>query len=233
MVYAALLAGGIGTRTGSKFPKQFLKLNNRPMITYCIDNFIMLDEFKEIIVSSPPKFLQNTRKIMDDYFPTEDRIVVIEGGETRQDTILNSINYIESIASNDDPIIVTHDAARIFVSPELIKTSICNAKKYGAASPVIPAIDVMVESKENGIIESMPIRENIFHVQTPQAFKAFKFKKIYENMSSEEKDIVKEATKLFFMKGEEVFLFEGEDTNFKITTSSDLKMAEVLLKNNL
>lgn len=117
MVFAVLLSGGIGTRTGYDIPKQFIKINNKPLLAYCIEKFVIFEEFKKIIVSSPEEYLDETKELIDDYFPNEERIVVILGGETRQDTLMNSINYVNEINDCEDAIVINHDAARIFVSP--------------------------------------------------------------------------------------------------------------------
>ena len=148
MIFAAILAGGTGTRFGAGVPKQFFKINNKPLLVYCIEPFLKVDLLDKIIVSSPKHYLNDTQKIIDEYFD-DDKLVVIEGGKTRNGTILNSIDYAIKSGANDDSVMVTHDGARIFVTPKLIEYSIKYANEFGAASPVVPAVDVIFQSKEN------------------------------------------------------------------------------------
>lgn len=169
MVYAVLLSGGIGSRTGLDIPKQFFKINNKPLLAYSIDKFIPVKEFKRIIVSSPKEYIEETNELVNSFFPNENRLVVIEGGETRQDTLMNSIGYIKDI-DDSNPIVINHDAARIFVSTEQIRECIKWTRGYGAASPMIPSIDVIVEMKNNSV-SNMPNRYDLVHIQTPQGFK--------------------------------------------------------------
>lgn len=229
MTYAVLLAGGIGSRVGANIPKQFIKINNKPLIVYCIEKFILLNEFKKIIVSSPKEYISQTKEFIDEFLPNEDRIVIIEGGETRQDTLLNSIYYIDKIKDCDNPIVVCHDAARIFVSEKLIKNCIDYTRKYGSSSPVVSTTDVIVEM-ENKTVTRMPNRYNLVHVQTPQGFKLTEYKNLFEKLSDDEKSDVHEIIKVYYLNNKEVYIFNGEKSNFKITTPFDIELAEFILK---
>ena len=229
MNFAAVLAGGIGTRLSKGVPKQFYEINNKPLLIYCVEPFVEVDELDKIIVSSPKDFLDKTESLIREYFPDNEKIVVIEGGKTRNDTILNSIDYVLRNGYDEESIMVTHDGARIFVSPELIKASIKYAEEYGAASPVIPAVDVIFE-RENGKLISIPERKYLAHAQTPQSFKIGKFLEIYNDLSDDEIELLNEAMILFYLRDEEVYLFEGDTINFKITRPIDIKIAEAMLR---
>lgn len=231
MIYAALLAGGVGNRIGADTPKQFVLLDGRPLLAHCIDKFIKVECLDEIIVSSPKEYIKQTNTLVEEYFPSVNNIIVIQGGETREGTIMNSISYIEDKSDfNDNPIVATHDAARIFVSPNQIRKSISYAKKYGASAPIIPSNDVMVKSLDGTNIHSMPDRNQLFHVQTPQTFHIHEYKRLYESLSEDEKKVVKEAVKVFYLHKKDIYLFKGENNNFKITTPFDLKIAESIIK---
>lgn len=232
MIFAAILAGGIGTRMGLDKPKQFEMVADKPILAYSIEKFLKVDEIDKIIVSSPKDFIETTEQLVDDYFNNNERIVVIEGGKTRNDTILNSIKYVEANYDDEDPIMITHDAARIFVSPDLIKESIVHAEAHDAASPVIPAVDVIFESKEEGKLTYIPLRKNLVHSQTPQSFKINRFMEIYESLNEEEIVKLDEAMMLFFLRDGDISLFKGESSNFKITRNIDLKIAEAYIAEN-
>lgn len=229
MIFAAILAGGIGSRLDAGIPKQFYKINNKELLVYCVEKFLEVEELDKIIVSSPESYLDKTQTLMNKHFPNTDKIVVIEGGKTRNDTILNSIDYALSNGATDESIMITHDGARIFVPPQLIRDSIKYAKLYGAASPVIPATDVIFKSEENKLID-IPQRKYLVHAQTPQSFNIRKFIKIYNTLTEDEIKLLDEAMMLFYLRDEEIYLFKGDSVNFKITRPFDLKIAEVILK---
>ena len=189
----------------------------------------MSDSFS-FVPNCPKKCIDKTRTLMEEYFPQNDRIVVIEGGATRNETILNSIRYMKDQNCEKDSILVTHDASRIFVSEVLIEDSIKYSIEVGAASPVIPATDVIFESKEEGKLTDIPLRKNLYHSQTPQSFNIDKFLEIYEDLSEDEIAKLDEAMMLFHLRGADVKLFPGDQGNFKITRPFDIVIAESIFK---
>ena len=229
MIFAAILAGGIGNRIGFDKPKQFIMVGDKPILAHSIEKFLKVDEIDKIIVSSPISHIEDTKKLISDYFGENDKLAVIPGGETRNGTILNSISFVKENYNYDDHILITHDAARIFVSPEIIKQSILELNDYDAASAVVPAVDVIFKSNEYGNLEDIPLRKNLVHAQTPQSFKINKFLEIYDDLKDEEIEKLDEAMMLFYLRDVDISLFDGDSINFKITRPIDLKIAEEVL----
>ena len=224
MVYAVILAGGIGSRMGGDKPKQYLTVKDKPIIVYTIEKFFAVPQFEKIIVLCPKQWVEHIA-------PARNKIAVIEGGDTRNETIMNAIKFIESEGNlNDDTIIVTHDSVRPFVTNRIIEENIEFAKQYGACDTVVPATDTIVESADNEIISSIPDRSKMYQGQTPQSFNALKLKNIYNSLTADEKDILTDAAKIFVIKGEKVALVQGETYNMKITYPYDLKVAKSLLE---
>ena len=165
------------------------------------------------------------------YLPDYDRVDVIEGGSTRNETIMNAINYIEDIyVLDEDTIIVTHDSVRPFVTYRIIEENIDSAIKYGACDTVITASDTIVESADGNVISSIPDRKKMYQGQTPQSFKAMKLRKAFNSLTFEEKEVLTDAAKILVTKGESVHLVNGEVFNTKITYSYDLEVAEALIR---
>ena len=229
MIFAAMLAGGIGTRMGLDKPKQFEKVGGKPILIHSTETFLNVTEIDKVIVSSPKDYINQTKELINHYLPNNERVVVIQGGKTRNDTILNSIEYVKNNYEFDDHILITHDAARIFVSEDLVKKSIENVKNHDAASPVIPAVDVIFESKKEGQLTDIPLRKNLVHSQTPQSFKINRFMEIYNDLNEQEISKLDEAMMLFYLRDGDIKLFKGESSNFKITRNIDLKIAEAYL----
>lgn len=228
MIFGAILAGGVGERLGLDMPKQFFEINGKPLLIYSIESFLKVDDFDLIFVSSPKDYIEKTKEIIDKFITDKkDKLEVIEGGETRNGTILNSIY---ASGKTDDSIMVTHDAARIFVSPDQIQKSIDYCKDYTAASPVIPSVDVVFESLEKGKLNSIPLRKNLVRAQTPQSFKINKFLEIYDDLSESEIQLLDEAMALFYLRDESIYLFEGDTANFKITVPLDIDIARTILE---
>lgn len=232
MIYGVILAGGIGSRMGNTDkPKQFLLVGDKPIIVHTIEKFYVNNQFEKIIVLCPAQWVSHTENLVNKYIKNPERIVVIPGGSTRNETIMNSIRYIEETDGlTEDTIIVTHDSVRPFVTHRILEENIKYALKYGACDTVVPATDTIVESLDNQLISSIPDRSKMYQGQTPQSFNALKLKKLYEGLSEEEKEILTDAAKIFVIKGEKVHLVDGEVYNIKITYPYDLRVAESLLK---
>lgn len=232
MIFAAILAGGVGSRMGnSDVPKQFLNLGDKPILIHTIEKFIINSKFDKILVLTPNNFINSTIDLIKNIEGETDKIIVLEGGETRNDTIKNAISYIKSNFSIDDnSIIVTHDSVRPFVSHRIIEDNIKMASEYGACDTVIPATDTIVESVDGDTISSIPLRDHYYQGQTPQSFRINKLYSLYNNLSKEEIDSLTDAAKIFTLNNEDVFLVEGDVTNIKITYPYDLKLANTILK---
>ncbi|MBE6505337.1 MAG: 2-C-methyl-D-erythritol 4-phosphate cytidylyltransferase [Methanobrevibacter millerae] len=232
MIFAAILAGGIGSRMGgTDTPKQFLTLGDKPVIIHTIEKFVINSKFDKILVLSPQSFVNHTKNLIKEYFGENDNIIVLKGGDTRNDTLINSIEYIkENFEIDDDTVIVTHDSVRPFVTHRIIEDNINAAKEFGACDTVVPATDTIVESVDSKIISDIPIRDNFYQGQTPQSFKINKLSELINSLSDEETNILTDACKIFVLKGEDVHLVKGEITNIKITYPYDLKLANTILK---
>ncbi|MBR1864992.1 MAG: 2-C-methyl-D-erythritol 4-phosphate cytidylyltransferase [Lachnospiraceae bacterium] len=230
-VFGVVLAGGKGTRMGNvEKPKQFMEIGGKPILIHTIEKFVLNTEFEQVLVLSPKQWIKHTEDLIRRYIPTRDRIVVIEGGTTRNETIMNSIAYIEQQGRlNEDTVIVTHDSVRPFLTYRILEENIRYAREYGACDTVIAATDTIVESRDRASITDIPDRSTMYQGQTPQSFKAMHLRTLYQSLTEEEKQILTDACKILVIKGEQVHLVEGEVSNIKITYPYDLRVAEALL----
>ena len=104
-----------------------------------------------------------------------------------------------------------------------------SVRKGIACDTVIPATDTIVESVDGETIANIPNRANYYQGQTPQSFRAKRFKDLYETLSEDERKILTDAAKVFVVKGDKVALIKGETFNIKVTYPYDLQLAETLL----
>ncbi len=220
---AIILAGGKGKRMGAPVSKQFIEIDDKPVIYYTIKKFEEVEEINEIILVLPKDEI--------DYFKTniQNRFNfnisrIIEGGAERQDSVYNALRSVE-----DADIVLIHDGARAFVTNEIIKNGIRYAKEYGAAAPgVMPKDTIKVKDKDS-FSKDTPIRERLVAVQTPQCFNYSLIKECHENVKREKK-IVTDDTMVVEQYGHNVYLYEGEYKNIKITTKEDLILAKAFVK---
>ena len=230
-IFGVILAGGKGTRMGNvEKPKQFMEIGGKPILIHTVEKFVVHPALDEVIVLSPKQWINHTKDIIRKYIPIENKITVIEGGATRNETIMNSIRYIEqTYGLTDDTIIITHDSVRPFISHRILEENIQAALECGACDTVVPATDTIVNSMDGSVITEIPERSKMYQGQTPQSFRAKKLKELYESLSESEKEVLTDACKIMVLKGEKVQLVEGEVYNIKITYPYDIKVAEALL----
>lgn len=231
-VYGVILAGGTGSRMGNvEKPKQYLDLGGKPVLMHTLEKFVVHPGFCEILVLAPRAWVSYTEDLIRKGIPAGTvPVTVIEGGNTRNETIMNAVRYIEKKdCLEDDTIIVTHDSVRPFVTWRILEENIQAAKEYGACDTVIPATDTIVESTGKEKITDIPNRKYMYQGQTPQSFRAKKLKNLYEALTEEEKNVLTDACKIFVLKGEPVHLVQGEVFNIKITYSYDITVAKALI----
>ena len=234
MIFGAILAGGTGSRMGlTNMPKQFLELGDKPIIIHTLQKFLLNLKFDVIYLGVHENWTGYMEDLIEKYIVDEEnkkRIKIISGGADRNSTIMNIVENIEKnyTLTNED-IIVTHDAVRPFITSRILEENIEMSLKYGACDTVIPAIDTIVVSENNKIIKEIPNRQYMYQGQTPQSFKILELKKLYNELSKEEKEILTDACKIFVIKGKEVHLVRGEISNLKITTQEDYKIAQAMI----
>lgn len=232
MVFAGILAGGTGTRMNiANMPKQFLMLGTKPIIIHTIEKFLLSQRIDIIYVGVHKDWVVYCEDLVKKYIRNgKEKIKIIQGGTDRNQTIMNIINDIEDeYNKKEENIIVTHDAVRPFVSLKIIEDNIDSALKYDACDTVIPATDTIVESKDNKTISNIPPRNVLYQGQTPQSFKVNLLKKLYNEITEEQKSILTDACKICILKNKEVFLVKGDSLNMKITTMSDYNIAKAIL----
>lgn len=232
MVFAAVFAGGIGSRMGnSDTPKQYLELGGKPVIIHTVEKFFINDEIDEILILCPKAWVAHTRDLVAKHLPEGKKITVIAGGATRNGTLENAIEFIESnYETDEDTVIVTHDAVRPFLTHRIICENVEAARKYGACDTVIPATDTIVASEDGKVISTIPERNKMFQGQTPQSFRLKELERVLSSLTEDEKAILTDACKIFTIKNKDVFMVNGEVFNIKITYPYDLKVAQTLLK---
>ncbi len=234
MVYASLLAGGKGLRMESSIPKQYLILNDKPVFIYTLECFLNNKNIDKILLVCEKSYMDYVSSEIIKYFGSFCNVSIVEGGTTRIDSLINSINYIVShFTVHDDDILLTHDVVRPFVSDEIIDNNIEQAKEYGAVTTVVPAIDTICQSVDGQFVNNIPIRSQMFQIQSPQTFNLKKAINVFSNLSQEEKDIITDASKPFVLNGDKVRLVSGANDNFKITNKHDLEFATQYIKSKI
>lgn len=227
MNIALLTAAGTGTRMHQDIPKQFIHVDNKPIIIHTMEAFqnhpsidailvVTLDSWKDVLWSYAKQF--NITKLK----------WVIAGGETGQDSIKKGLDKLNNECP-EDSVVMIHDGNRPLISSEIISDSFATFAKYGSAVAVIPCTEVVFES-ENGFSSCVSTeREKLFRTQTPHTYKLKDI--LNAHKIAKEKGISGTAASCMLMKeiGQTTYFSKGSEENLKITTMDDLKIFKALL----
>jgi 2-C-methyl-D-erythritol 4-phosphate cytidylyltransferase len=219
--YVIIVAGGVGKRMKSETPKQFMPLAGKPLLFHSITAFYNCYNDIDIIIPLPKEYFGEWEKICrENNFSIKHRLA--EGGEHRFYSVKNSLSLIKD---NENAVVGIHDAARPFIKKETIAELYKAAEETGNAIPVIAINDSVREINK---LSSKPIdRHNLCLVQTPQCFRTDIIKRAYQ-----------QEFKLYFTDDatvaesvdEKINLIDGDPVNIKITTPTDMLIAETLFK---
>jgi 2-C-methyl-D-erythritol 4-phosphate cytidylyltransferase len=216
--YAIIVAGGLGTRMGSNTPKQFLLLNDRPVLYYTLKTFLEAYDDLQIILVLPEDYTDMGREIIDAFF-TYNRIQITAGGETRFHSVKNGLRLVQ-----DEGIVFVHDGVRCLATKDLLYRCYETALEAGSAIPVLPVKDSLRLLTEHDS-EAMD-RKVVVAVQTPQTFHSKilmpAFEIDYKERFTDEATVVEAF-------GLKLSLLPGEENNIKITSPFDLAVAEKIL----
>lgn len=225
-VCAIIAAGGRGVRMASKINKQFLYLNNKPIIALTIEKFNQSVMIEKIIIVVPEEWIDFVSRSIVKKYNFSKVVKIIKGGDTRQESIFAGIKELDKT----DSVVVIHDAVRPLIEPQLIECVIKKGKETGAAIVAIRAHDT-IKQLNNNTIEKTLNRELIWLAQTPQVF----HKEIIlraNQKAVKENFIATDDSSLVERMGYPVEIIEGSNTNIKITNPSDLALAEFYLINS-
>lgn len=222
-----LIAGGSGNRMHQDIPKQFITVNERPVIVYTLEAFEKHPEIDAIGVVCIEGWEQVLWAYAKQFNITKLRHVM-PGGMNGQNSICNGIMELEKHYDPDD-IVLVHDAIRPMVSAEIISDNIRVAMEYGNAITVIPCAEAMMQT-ENGLVSvgSYP-RDRLKRTQTPQAFHIGPFCDLHRRaLKAGITNSVASCTLMIEM-GEQVYFSSGSEKNIKLTTVEDIDIFKALL----
>lgn len=223
---AIIVAGGSGQRMNSAVAKQFLLLQNKPILFHTLSAFKKADPAIELIVVLPSNQIDYWKELCEKYLEilklTPHHIV--EGGETR---FHSSKNAIDNIDSNEDILVAIHDGVRPLIEPHTINKAFACAKDLGNCVVSVSSKDsIRIWDDSKKAFKSV-LRDDVKIIQTPQIFslKTLKkaFKQDYSTGFTDDASVVEAY-------GEAIHLTEGEYTNIKITTPEDLLVAENIIR---
>lgn len=222
--YALILAGGSGSRMGIETPKQFLFLENQPVIIHTLQAFQQHPDIQGIgvVCLNGWEFILSAFALQ---FGISKLKWIFPGGQDGQESIYNGIIGLTEYGCSEDDLVLVHDAVRPLVSQTIISSNIAICRRFGYAITGIPCREALLES-ENGFSASNSYpRDKIIRTQTPQTFRLGDILRAHENARIKGlSHSVASCTLLAELGGYEMHIVPGSEKNIKVTTTEDLEM---------
>lgn len=224
MNVAVILAGGKGLRLGSKVPKQMLMLGSKPVISWSVDTFHKISLIDKMIIVSEKNLINDMKNL----FPVMHYPKIfsfVEGGIERSDSSYNALISSEFDAND---IFLFHDAARPFISEDIITGLIEKVKISGACGTYVKSTDT-IAIVDDSIIVSIPERKKVYSAQTPQGFRYDLIRKAHQYQKEVKSITITDDVSLVANMGYDVSVIEGSYNNIKITSELDFRFAQFLI----
>ena len=214
--YGVILAAGGSTRFNAEVNKLFYKVNGKELVLYPVETFLESNEIDEVLVVSS----KSNKEAFEDLLSEHQNVSIILGGDSRQESEYCALQHLQNKAT-DNCLVAIHDAARSFISSELLTSLINTAKVCGSAAPYLD--DSKYYDKENNGLT----KRKIVDIQTPQVYK---YKELYECYSFLSKNnitgMVDTTESMFNFNKFETHVIRGEEKNLKITYNNDLEIIQ-------
>ena len=224
-----IIAGGVGARMGQSIPKQFISVDEKPIIIYTLEAFERHPNINSIIVVCLDGW-HSVLKSYADQFGITKLESIVSGGENGQASIKNGLLEAKRLGYSNDDIVLIHDAIRPMVDEEVLSDNIAKSEIYGNATTVVPVTTVVLKkSNDESYSEEVVNRDELYLTQTPQAFRLGDILKAHEE--AKKKGITNSVAScdLYTKLGKKVYYSAGSETNIKLTRPGDIQIFKALL----
>lgn len=222
---AVIVAAGNSTRMG--IPKQLVAFYGEPALSYTLKAFDQAESVSEIIVVARPDEQEKILLLAGQACKSK-KVCCVTGGESRQQSVLAGVRA----ASETAEIVAVHDGARLLITADEINRVIADAVQHGASALAVRVKDTIKTVGEGCMVAGTPVRASLWAVQTPQVFPRAAFLCALECAVKEGREYTDDC-QLWEQRGNPVHLLLGNDENIKLTTPTDLLVAQAILQKRL
>lgn len=229
MNIACIFAGGKGTRmTIADRPKQFLEIDNKPILCHTIEHFEKSDNIDKIVVVSAVDWIEYTKEIINKYnFKKVD--CVIPGGDTALNSQYLGLQAAARLTDDEDSIVLVHDGVRPLINQKLIDDCIDSVKKHGNGITTAPAIETITKTDAEGRIIDIIERSSCQMARAPQAFRLYQLLRCHEKSVGEGTHNFIDSASMMRYYGMELYTVLGPSDNIKVTTATDYYICKAML----
>ena len=230
MIFAVMLAGGVGSRMGQAIPKQYIDVEGKPVLMHTLEKFQNCDKIDRVVIVADMEWREQIRVWLNEYNFTK-FLDFADPGSTRQESVFSGVSVCKKYSESDADIVLVHESARPLVTNDMILRIIDGLEGYDACIPVMPMKDAILLSRTGEIIDGLLDRNQLFRGQAPESFRLSHYYELNRQTPGEELGKFLADHELCFHNGWRVHCILGEETNFKLTTPDDIEHMITLLHN--
>ncbi|QEA34129.1 2-C-methyl-D-erythritol 4-phosphate cytidylyltransferase (plasmid) [Leuconostoc carnosum] len=228
MNIGVIFAGGVGMRMHTRgIPKQFLKVNGKPIIVHTVEIFENTSEIDAVVVVVPNDSMPLMANLVSKFNLSKVRNIV-SGGNTGQLSIFSGLKAAKKMSNSEKDIVIIHDGVRPLINGDVINNNIQSVKEKGSAITVAPAKETLIIVNNDQKIESVLARDKSRIAKAPQSFYLHEILDIEEKAIASGKNNFVDSSTLMAFYGKKLFTVEGPYENIKITTPDDFYMFKAL-----
>lgn len=233
MNFALILAAGVGQRMrNGGLPKQFLKLQSKPIIIYTLEKFANMEDVDKIIVVCHGAYVEYMEELLEMYH-IHKVACVISGGNSRQASLRRGLEAVRQAGASDKDVVIVHDGVRPLISEAVVRENIRIASMYGCAVTVHPVTEsVVVTANEQAGIEDFKKRAETYTMTAPQTFRFEVLSDTFNEVGAEEYQGMPllDAAMLYAARGGRPYLVKEQNINLKVTTPEDFYILRAMLE---
>lgn len=223
--FAIVVAAGQGTRFGSEMPKQFLMLQDRPILAHTLQRFEAAESIAQVVIVAAQAWHGYISREIVERLQLKKCREIVAGGERRQDSVCAGLQTLKLTSTS---LVVVHDAVRPLFSHALLERVLAGCENFDGCIPALALRDTVKQVSGTEVIGTIP-RESLRLAQTPQAFRSKALQRAF-TFAEEEQTLGTDEAALVEKSGGKICWVEGEETNLKITMPSDLEIASLFMQ---
>ncbi len=229
MVFAVILAGGVGTRMGQTIPKQYIDIEGKPVLMHTLEKFQTCDKVDRIAIVADEEWRDQIRVWLAQYNITK-FLDFATPGINRQESIFSGVTLCKDRSENEKDIVVIHDAARALVTSKLISDMIDALDGYDGCMAYLPLKDAIFFSETGHTVDEIVDRNKLFSAQTPECFYLLPYWDINNRTAPEDRALIMGNYELAYRYGWKIHPVPGDENNFKLTTPGDMDRMTIILQ---
>ena len=222
MNFAVILSGGIGTRMQTDgIPKQYMIIQNRPVIMYALDAFEAAEEIDGYVIVADVSYHDTIRGWLQEEGKKKFLGFAIPG-ESRQGSVLQGLEACVPFSKGEEDLVMVHDAVRPCVTVSQIQAGVETLQKFDASLPVVRLVDTIVFSQTGEKMDDLADRSKLMAAQSPEGFHLHQYLRVNRAATEEELRSCTGASTMAYRNHLSVGLYEGDYSNFKLTVPADI-----------